>query len=140
MRYLRIRSARNEAKVFEWRGAIAGGKHPKGANVRYVQAAAGCLLLCSGLSHASSGALDADGCHTDPKTKVRHCHVSANERLVSASTATIDIDAKATDAKNDDDLYLDCKEVRAMGAAPLRIGDIGYSQRLDPDGDGVACE
>lgn len=89
---------------------------------------------------ASSGALDAEGCHKDPKTQIRHCHVSPNEKLASTSTAAIDVDTSARDAKNDDDLYLDCKEVRAMGAAPLRIGDIGYSKRLDPDGDGVACE
>lgn len=33
-----------------------------------------------------------------------------------------------------------CHDVRAAGAAPLHIGQPGYGQHLDRDGDGVACE
>ena len=29
---------------------------------------------------------------------------------------------------------------RAAGAAPVRIGEAGYSPRLDRDGDGIGCE
>lgn len=36
--------------------------------------------------------------------------------------------------------YANCSAVRAAGAAPIRIGDPGYSTKLDRDGDGVACE
>ncbi|KRD43473.1 hypothetical protein ASE38_04325 [Cellulomonas sp. Root930] len=36
--------------------------------------------------------------------------------------------------------YKNCDAVRAAGAAPLRVGDPGYSDKLDRDGDGVACE
>lgn len=36
--------------------------------------------------------------------------------------------------------YPNCAAARAAGAAPLRVGDGGYSRRLDRDGDGVACE
>jgi len=36
--------------------------------------------------------------------------------------------------------YVDCVQVRLVGAAPLKKGDKGYSRRLDVDGDGVACE
>jgi Flp pilus assembly pilin Flp len=36
--------------------------------------------------------------------------------------------------------YEDCDAVRAAGAAPIRVGDPGYSPELDPDGDGVGCE
>ncbi|MGY1813455.1 GmrSD restriction endonuclease domain-containing protein [Blastococcus sp. SYSU D00820] len=36
--------------------------------------------------------------------------------------------------------YADCGEVRAAGAAPIRRGDPGWSDRFDGDGDGVGCE
>ncbi len=36
--------------------------------------------------------------------------------------------------------YGNCAEARADGAAPIYEGDPGYSDQLDRDGDGVACE
>ena len=36
--------------------------------------------------------------------------------------------------------YENCTAVRAAGAAPIYVGDYGYSRKLDRDGDGVACE
>ncbi|MGW8766266.1 excalibur calcium-binding domain-containing protein [Streptomyces sp. NPDC055815] len=36
--------------------------------------------------------------------------------------------------------YENCAAVRAAGAAPIHVGDPGYSRKLDRDGDGVACE
>ena len=36
--------------------------------------------------------------------------------------------------------YPDCAAVRAAGAAPLHRGDPGWSDAMDGDGDGVACE
>ena len=36
--------------------------------------------------------------------------------------------------------YDNCDAVRAAGAAPIHVGDPGYSRDLDPDGDGVGCE
>jgi hypothetical protein len=36
--------------------------------------------------------------------------------------------------------FSNCSQARAAGAAPIRIGQPGYSRRLDRDGDGVACE
>lgn len=36
--------------------------------------------------------------------------------------------------------YANCKEARAAGAAPIRVGEPGYSRKLDRDGDGIACE
>lgn len=36
--------------------------------------------------------------------------------------------------------FASCAEARAAGAAPLYRGDPGYSERLDRDGDGIACE
>ena len=37
-------------------------------------------------------------------------------------------------------LFANCAAARAAGAAPLHIGDPGYSTDMDGDGDGVACE
>jgi hypothetical protein len=36
--------------------------------------------------------------------------------------------------------YADCAAARAAGAAPVHRGDPGWSDRMDGDGDGVACE
>jgi len=33
-----------------------------------------------------------------------------------------------------------CAAAREAGKAPLRLGDPGYSKKLDRDGDGIACE
>jgi Excalibur calcium-binding domain len=35
--------------------------------------------------------------------------------------------------------YSSCKEAIADGAAPLFKGDPGYSEKLDTNGDGMAC-
>jgi hypothetical protein len=37
-------------------------------------------------------------------------------------------------------VYKNCAEVRAAGKAPLYRGDPGYTEALDRNGDGVACE
>jgi hypothetical protein len=36
--------------------------------------------------------------------------------------------------------YADCDAVRAAGAAPLRRGQLGWTDAFDGDGDGLACE
>ncbi|WP_426624790.1 excalibur calcium-binding domain-containing protein [Leifsonia sp. McL0607] len=36
--------------------------------------------------------------------------------------------------------YANCAEARAAGAAPIFVGEPGYSTKLDRDKDGVACE
>lgn len=36
--------------------------------------------------------------------------------------------------------YPNCSAVRAAGAAPIHVGEPGYTRKLDRDGDGVACE
>lgn len=36
--------------------------------------------------------------------------------------------------------YRNCAAARAAGAAPIYIGEPGYSPHLDRDGDGIACE
>jgi len=36
--------------------------------------------------------------------------------------------------------YANCDAARAAGVAPLRVSDPGYRDKLDGDGDGIACE
>ena len=36
--------------------------------------------------------------------------------------------------------YKNCAAVRAAGAAPIRVGQPGFSTKFDGDGDGVGCE
>ena len=36
--------------------------------------------------------------------------------------------------------FANCDAARAAGAAPVHRGDVGYSARLDRDGDGTGCE
>ena len=36
--------------------------------------------------------------------------------------------------------YAGCHEVRAAGKDPIYIGQPGYRDEMDGDGDGVACE
>lgn len=36
--------------------------------------------------------------------------------------------------------FPNCDAARAAGAAPIHIGEPGYRDKLDADGDGVACE
>lgn len=36
--------------------------------------------------------------------------------------------------------YENCDAARAAGAAPIRVGEPGYSTKLDRDGDGIGCE
>lgn len=38
------------------------------------------------------------------------------------------------------EFYANCKAAKAAGAAPLYRGNPGYSEDLDRDGDGIACE
>lgn len=85
-----------------------------------------------------SGGLNAEGCHTNRKTGQYHCH-----RKNKRSTATVG--SSFAPAMN---LYgtgagmpfSNCAAARAAGAAPVRIGEAGYSPRLDRDGDGIGCE
>ena len=55
----------------------------------------------------------------------------------SAAPAPVDVPA-GTPAPGQP--YPDCTAARAAGAAPLHHGDPGWSDAMDGDGDGVACE
>lgn len=39
-----------------------------------------------------------------------------------------------------DMVFNSCAEARQAGAAPIKLGEPGYSKKLDRDGDGIACE
>ncbi len=54
----------------------------------------------------------------------------------SAPTTTTAPDTTAPSSVS----YPNCDAVRAAGAAPLHVGEPGYSRTLDRDGDGAACE
>ena len=36
--------------------------------------------------------------------------------------------------------YYNCDDARAAGVAPIYVGEPGYRDELDGDGDGIACE
>ncbi|MCM3651285.1 excalibur calcium-binding domain-containing protein [Metabacillus litoralis] len=43
-------------------------------------------------------------------------------------------------SEQEDVYYGSCADVRAAGADPIYAGDPGYSNKLDRDGDGIACD
>ncbi|WP_265521585.1 excalibur calcium-binding domain-containing protein [Oerskovia flava] len=45
-----------------------------------------------------------------------------------------------TDSPSTSVYYENCTAARAAGAAPVYVGEPGYSRSLDRDGDGVGCE
>lgn len=98
------------------------------------------LVLClsfplAQMAHAHGGGLDANGCHTEKKTGVYHCHgAKAPPPPRTASTFVGSSQARSSTE------YANCSEARAAGAAPVRSGDPGYSRKLDQDGDGIGCE
>src|SRR5690606_10167197 len=48
--------------------------------------------------------------------------------------------AAAAESQASNVYYKNCSAVRAAGAAPIRVGEPGYSRKLDRDGDGIGCE
>jgi hypothetical protein len=50
------------------------------------------------------------------------------------------IPSKEVSVTDDNVTYASCAAVREAGKAPLHRGDPGYSNKLDRDGDGIACE
>lgn len=68
---------------------------------------------------------------------------AAKAKAVAAAKAKAVAAAKvkaAAEAAAADVYYPNCSAVRAAGAAPILVGQPGYSRKLDRDGDGVACE
>lgn len=50
------------------------------------------------------------------------------------------VDTNSIVRKSSFDHYKNCTAARAAGADPIYAGEPGYNNRLDRDGDGVACE
>jgi colicin import membrane protein len=66
---------------------------------------------------------------------------AAKAKAVAAAKAKAVAAAKVKAAAEAADVYYpNCSAVRAAGAAPILVGQPGYSRKLDRDGDGVACE
>lgn len=80
------------------------------------------------------GGLNAEGCHNDRKNGGYHCHRGSSAGRSSSPKRAVKT-ASAGSA-----YYANCSAARAAGAAPVRVGDPGYSTRLDRDNDGVGCE
>lgn len=88
---------------------------------------------------ATSGGLNAEGCHNDRKGGTGyHCHRgpsrSAPATSISQARPLSLFSAEGGRA------FRSCAAARAAGAAPVRAGDPGYGRHLDRDGDGVGCE
>lgn len=94
-------------------------------------------LASAGQALAHSGGLNRDGCHTNRKTGDYHCHRGP----AAASASSLQQRGAAPIRLQGGEVYYpNCAAARAAGAAPVRIGDPGYSRKLDRDGDGVGCE
>jgi hypothetical protein len=87
------------------------------------------MLAAASSAAAHSGGLNAAGCHNDRKNGGYHCHRTPVRDLLPL---------QQSNAGNA--YYPNCASARAVGAAPIRVGDPGYRAGLDRDGDGVACE
>lgn len=98
-----------------------------------------CIAAAATHALAHPGGLNADGCHTNRKTGEYHCHRpqagQPNERPRGSPALN--------PARPQPDRQLNfgsCAEARAAGFRRMRVGEPGYSRRLDRDGDGIACE
>ena len=56
------------------------------------------------------------------------------------STAELDAVQQPLATPAQEVYYANCSAAREAGAAPLYIGQAGYRQEMDGDGDGIACE
>ena len=65
----------------------------------------------------------------------------AESQQDSGSDGSADSEEEATpEPEPQKESYANCKAAKAAGAAPLYRGDPGYSEDLDRDEDGIACE
>lgn len=88
------------------------------------------------VGYASSGGLNAQGCHTDRKGGTGyHCHRGPSSSAGGAAQRPLGLLSSTSGGA-----FANCSAARAAGAAPVRAGSPGYSRKLDRDGDGVGCE
>lgn len=60
--------------------------------------------------------------------------------MAKLDTAAIGLGLARERAPQQGDYWRGCDAARAAGTAPIYIGEPGYREGLDGDGDGVACE
>lgn len=93
---------------------------------------AGPILVAAGAVWGHPGGLNQEGCHNDRKNGGYHCH-----RTLSGGGSAI---RRQGAIGSGGGAFANCSAARAVGAAPVRVGDPGYGRHLDRDGDGVGCE
>ena len=86
-------------------------------------------MVSASTASAHSGGLNAAGCHNDRKNGGYHCHRGPVREVLPLRQSG------AGSA-----YYPNCASARAVGAAPIKVGEPGYRAGLDRDRDGVACE
>lgn len=100
-------------------------------------------LSIASVANAHPGGLNAAGCHTNRKTGEYHCHRAPSSSFGSVplkSQSKINETKSGPNEVKIDGPFRNCTEARAMGAAPVRRGELGYGLHLDRDRDGVGCE
>ncbi len=65
---------------------------------------------------------------------------AAAEQAAAEQAAAEQAAAEQAAAAASNVYYENCTDVRNHGAAPLYVGDPGWQDKFDRDGDGVACE
>ena len=86
----------------------------------------------------TSGGLNSEGCHNDRKYGTGyHCHRAPSRPAPVTSNSRPRALGMASSVGGS---FRSCAAARAVGAAPVRVGDPGYGRHLDRDGDGIGCE
>ncbi|MET7719915.1 excalibur calcium-binding domain-containing protein [Streptomyces mirabilis] len=132
------------------------------ARKRYVlPALAVALFIGAGIGNSGGNTTESAAAKPGPTTTVTATTTAtrtATETVTATPAATVTVrstktvratvtaqPAAAGGGGSDDSgggsvYYENCAAARAAGAAPVHVGDPGYSRHLDRDGDGVGCE
>ncbi|MFC0315826.1 DUF1524 domain-containing protein [Gordonia phosphorivorans] len=93
------------------------------------------LTDCGGTAPASDRSSTTESAEDEPTAPTRTPTEAAPPRTTERPRPLVQTPTPGPNA-----YYPNCSAARAAGAAPLHVGDPGYSSKLDRDGDGVACE
>jgi hypothetical protein len=63
-----------------------------------------------------------------------------SDQLVPAAQGVASLSSNVSDSARSLRYYARCDDARAAGVAPINVGEPGYREQLDADGDGIACE
>ena len=102
----------------------------------------GACLLFGSTAFGHGGGLNKDGFHNDRKNGGYHCHrKSVANSAPKPQRTTVPLPVRHNLADDGEAAYYaNCSEARDAGADPLHRGEPGYREKMDGDGDGVACE